>query len=275
MVAPGCINYQNPSHLIEDCPPPVDTAAALQEQINAVFQRARNDPYSQTYNAGWKNHPNFAWGNQQNQYPGAPVVPQQKQNMGGYPNQYNQVYANPLPAAPMGPPPGFGGEQEKRLGALEKSLTTMQLQLNQTNNNNQQQFAHTSKMFEAIMSKIDGLEKGKFPSQPVPNPKEQGPNQSQVNAVHVLRSGKEVDNHVQKPEEETPSSSPPTASPIIETSQDKEAEEDVEPPREVVAPFPNRLKPKKNQAQLEKFLELFKQVKVNVPLLDAIEQVPA
>ena len=80
-----------------------------------------------------------------------------------------------------------------------------------------------------------------------------------------------MDNHVQNHEEETPSSSPPTALPNIEKSKEKEAEEDVEPPREVVAPFPNRLKPKKNHAQMEKFLELFKQVKVNVPLLDAIE----
>ena len=32
---------------------------------------------------------------------------------------------------------------------------------------------------------------------------------------------------------------------------------------------------KKNPAQVEKIWEMFKQVKVNIPLLDAIDQVPA
>ena len=96
-----------------------------------------------------------------------------------------------------------------------------------------------------------------------------------MNAVHILRSGAKVDNQVQMPDVETPSSSTHTTSPTLEKSKEKKLEEDVEPPRKMVAPFPNRLKPKKNQAQMEKFLDLFKQVKINVPLLDAIEQVPA
>ncbi|XP_073036308.1 uncharacterized protein [Primulina eburnea] len=29
--------------------------------------RPRNDPYSNTYNPGWRNHPNFSWGGQNNQ----------------------------------------------------------------------------------------------------------------------------------------------------------------------------------------------------------------
>ena len=43
--APGCINYQNPANLMEESPPPMDTTTTLQEQINAVFQRARNDSF--------------------------------------------------------------------------------------------------------------------------------------------------------------------------------------------------------------------------------------
>ena len=27
----------------------------------------QNNPYSTTYNAGWRNHPNFSWGSQGNQ----------------------------------------------------------------------------------------------------------------------------------------------------------------------------------------------------------------
>ena len=39
------------------------------EQANYVGNSSRqiHDPYSKTYNSGWRNHPNFGWGNQQNQ----------------------------------------------------------------------------------------------------------------------------------------------------------------------------------------------------------------
>ena len=39
-----------------------------------------------------------------------------------------------------------------------------------------------------------------------------------------------------------------------------------------IVPFPNGLRNKKN-AHIEEILEMFKQVKINIPLLDAIQQV--
>ena len=41
----------------------------------------------------------------------------------------------------------------------------------------------------------------------------------------------------------------------------------------VVAPFSNRLRSNRNLIQLDKILEVFKQVKVNISLLDMIQQV--
>ncbi|KAK5811958.1 hypothetical protein PVK06_027350 [Gossypium arboreum] len=39
------------------------------DQLNYMGNnpRSQNNPYSNTYNAGWKNHPNFSWGGQGNQ----------------------------------------------------------------------------------------------------------------------------------------------------------------------------------------------------------------
>ena len=34
--------------------------------------RPQNNPYSNTYNTGWRNHPNFSWGGQGNQRPQHP-----------------------------------------------------------------------------------------------------------------------------------------------------------------------------------------------------------
>ncbi|KAG8475504.1 hypothetical protein CXB51_032277 [Gossypium anomalum] len=46
-----------------------------EEQVNCMGNnnfRSQNNPYSNTYNAGWKNHPNFSWGGQGNQRPQNP-----------------------------------------------------------------------------------------------------------------------------------------------------------------------------------------------------------
>ncbi|KAG8474500.1 hypothetical protein CXB51_031170 [Gossypium anomalum] len=44
------------------------------EQLNYMGNnpRSQNNPYSNTYNAGWRNHPNFSWGGQGNQRPPLP-----------------------------------------------------------------------------------------------------------------------------------------------------------------------------------------------------------
>ena len=41
------------------------------EQLNYIGNnpRPQNNPYSNTYNAGWRNHPNFSWSGQGNQKP--------------------------------------------------------------------------------------------------------------------------------------------------------------------------------------------------------------
>ncbi|XP_031094188.1 uncharacterized protein LOC115998667 [Ipomoea triloba] len=43
--------------------------------MNSFNQRPRNDPYSNSYNPGWKNHPNFSWNNNQNNF--QPIAPPQ------------------------------------------------------------------------------------------------------------------------------------------------------------------------------------------------------
>lgn len=45
------------------------TSSSL-EQVNylAGNHRQQNNPFSKTYNPGWRNHPNLSWGNQNNQW---------------------------------------------------------------------------------------------------------------------------------------------------------------------------------------------------------------
>jgi hypothetical protein len=50
-----------------------------------------------------------------------------------------------------------------------------------------------------------------------------------------------------------------------------------EPPRSFVpkAPYPERLQAPKKEGKLEDILEVFKQVQINIPFLDAIQQIPS
>ena len=123
-------------------------------------------------------------------------------------------------------------------------------------------------------------EEGKHPSHPIQNPK--GQQFEQLKAVMVLRSGKEVDNKVSEKKhdkderletiesdieiekENDPSPSSVMSNPIVTY------EPRVPYPQALDAPFPS----KKNK-QRDDILETFKQVKVNLPLLEAIRQISA
>ena len=118
-------------------------------------------------------------------------------------------------------------------------------------------------------------EQGKFPSWTQPNPREvhelsfstePAPRMDEVMAVITRRSGKQVDQ--------------PVPIPVEETKEEKE----VEPERIIIKedlmkksmppPFPQALKGKKKASNQTEILEVLRQVKVNIPLLDMIKQVP-
>ena len=88
----------------------------------------------------------------------------------------------------------------------------------------------------------------------------------EVKAIITLRSGKEIEQLVPKPAGET------------------RGEEEVEPEhifikedsmkKSMPPPFPQALRGKKKTSKQEGILEVLRQVKVNIPLLDMIKQVP-
>ena len=117
-------------------------------------------------------------------------------------------------------------------------------------------------------------EQEKFPSQTQPNPRgvhelsfstEPAPRMDEVKVVITLRSGKQVDQPVPIPIEETKEENEVEPEHIIikEDSMKKSM-----PP-----PFPQALKGKKKASNHTEILEVLRQVKVNIPLLDMIKQV--
>ncbi|CAN6583756.1 unnamed protein product [Malus baccata var. baccata] len=228
-------------HASEKCPQLIENGGW--ESANAIgFQsqnQPRHDPYSNTYNPGWRDHPNFKW-----------REPQQHQNQGGFRQQ----------------PPGF----------FPKTYGPPQ--------NQPQSGPSASGKFR---------DPGQLPSSTIPNPK--GGFES-AKAI-TLRSGKEVGagstsktghNEDELLELEEEASQQPTAKvvpplpqvpnvPNLPNSSHKgknvsnSVHTNVFPSN---VPFPSRFMQTKKEEAEKDILETFRKVQVNIPLLDAIKQVP-
>ncbi|XP_061358008.1 uncharacterized protein LOC133302269 [Gastrolobium bilobum] len=216
----------DPSHPTDACPSLHDSGSQVDQSVAAVFpenpqhqHQQQNNPFSNTYNPGWKNHPNLIWNqNQQN------VPYQSQQNL---PFQQRQQFVPP---------------QQRQ---------------------NFQQFAPQQPMQQQppVQQQNQQASGSSLPSQTVPNPK----GTDNVSAIS-LRSGKQL---------EEPNQSAVKSSQGGDTGSRKQNTDtsDVHIP----LPFPQRATQSKKQAakaQDKEILDTFRKVEVNIPLLDAIQQIP-
>ena len=282
MPSQPCFNCQSTGHQGEHCPISPPVRDLMVENANVVGQnRPPNDArYGNTYNPNWKNHPNLAWKPKPPVY--VPLGAQQQQQYGSTSQQQQPPTSSPVEQAIMNLSKVVGSfvvEQktinaqinqriekversiDKRIVGLHKSLNkkidTMQSSINSLNNQQQVQ------------------EKGRFPSQTLPNPRgvhelsflsELAPKMDEVQAVITLRSGKEIEQPVSKPVGKTREQEGEEPEHIfIKEDSMKES---------MLPPFPQALRSKKKASKQEGILEVLRQVKVNIPLLDMIKQVP-
>ena len=147
----------------------------------------------------------------------------------------------------------------KRIDGLESSLN--------------QKIENLKYFITRITNLLEVQEKGRFPSQTLPNPKgvheigsSSNSRMDEVKAIITLRSGKEIEQPVPKIAEETKmeKEAEPERIMIREDSMKKNM-----PP-----PFPQALRGKKKITNQTEIREVLRQVKVNIPLLDMIKQVP-
>ncbi|RWR80163.1 Retrotransposon gag protein [Cinnamomum micranthum f. kanehirae] len=233
---------------------------------------------------GSRHHPNFSWKNGQSATP--EYNPQRPSNFGAYVNpQHNTSYA----------PQAQNRSLEESLNTLIQSQRQFMQSLHniqqiiqnnqQAIQNNQQVIQRLETSVEQIKRSLQGQGKGTFPAQPLPNPKGQfevsdvtNPNyQEHVQAV-ALRSGKELQDipkkhkqHVssdlnEKIEKEKGSTNAKTVVDIEKGPDPMTAKP--------VAPFPLRLTHPRQKIPNQEILDVFKEVRINIPLLDAIKQVP-
>jgi hypothetical protein len=278
-----CSFCSSTMHQVNNCPSAVNYTDISNEQVNAAFARPGNDPYSNTYNPGWRNHPNFSWKGQNAE--NSTSGPHNQAQSNRQPYNSSSTYRPPHKQYQAAPPQraestderilNLLGEMNGRMGSIDGKFDEM----SRTVNSHSQSIAKLETQMGQMANTLNRREEGKLPSQPVTNPKglymmDGESSHQHVQSITTLRSGKLVDNQVEK-KKETPTDKGKQV--ITETSTSADPSSDV--PYVPRAPFPERLKAPshfgKQGEKIQAMMEMFKQVKINIPLLDAIQQVPA
>ncbi|XP_073152997.1 uncharacterized protein [Henckelia pumila] len=224
------------------------------EQINAAGgfpgpPQQKYDPYSNTYNPGWKDHPNFRYGN--------PPVHQ----------PHNQAYRAPYHPPTLHPQIPEPGEF---LEKIVKDLSTNTLNFQQETRASIQQLNTQIEQLATAVKRLEALNSSSLPSETVVNLKDN------VSAI-TLRSGKEL-----RVSEEV------VKEPVKNEHEEKSEvdEEEIvqkEAPRGKFSPlseykliptFPLALKESRKDEGIKGLYEIFRRCEVNIPLLDAIKRVP-
>ena len=287
-----CIIFDDPTHLTINCPNLPQVKGEIQiEQSNALnyHRKPFNSSYSETYNPGWGKHPNFNWRNE-----GGPHnLPT---NQGPFKNQGSQGF-------PMNPNQGFHPSSQGNSNPQpyqpphKRSLEDIVTQFVQTQQSTNTEFRtalnHVRSQITKLTSSMGNFqqEKGKLPSQTIQNPQGQnsvgvsGPSDGtfeHCKAVTTLRSGKVIEKTIQPKETIQDVQSEPFRDDEVSDKPHVPRADvvDVEPEKDKAsyvlhAPYPHRLRAPKKVNNHSEIYELFKQVKLNIPLLDSIKQIPS
>ncbi|XP_070664773.1 uncharacterized protein [Malus domestica] len=266
-------------HLTDKCPQLIENGGW--ETLNALGfdnqYQPRNDPFSNTYNPGWRDHPNFKW-----------REPQQGQQQSGFRQQPPGFYQKPFaPTQPQAQP-----AQKSSSSIDNDQIFNLLTSMAQGMQNRDKKVDELEKQVGQIAEFMGQFrEQGKLPSSTIANPK--GGFET-VNAI-MLRSGTQVgakpkssksshDEDEKLLQEEAqgpkltakdeqslpPPSIPPKPSQTTKVSPNSTFSSSI--PLNV--PFPGRFRQSKKEEAEKDILETFRKVQVNIPLLDAIKQIP-
>ena len=240
-----------PGHMTDMCPTLQEDSP---EQANIVGDFSgppprRNDPFAPTYNPGWRNHPNFSYASKP---PGF------------------QQHFQPRPPVQQPSTSNSNMSLEDMVKSLAQSTSQLQQEAQRSQQEShrfQQETRASIRNLEAQMSQLatsmsnlENSNRGKLPSQVIPNPKENA-------SAMQLRSGKEVQSprRAHAKEEEVPRKG---------EEEDEKQSSEVSKKVDIPPPFPGRFTRAKKEESEQEILDTFRKVEINIPLLDAIRQLP-
>jgi hypothetical protein len=216
-----CSFCSSTMHQVNNCPIVVNYNDVSNEQVNAAFSHPGNDLYSNTYNPGWRNHPNFPWksSNAENSAPG----PHNQAQSNKHPYNSSSTYRPPQKQYQATPPPQSDSNFEDRMLKMISDMSDRMMgevngrvgeithivgemngrmgEISQTVNLHSQSIAKLETQVGQMANTLNRREEGKLPSQLVVNPKglymvNEETSHQHVQSITTLRSGKLVDNQV-------------------------------------------------------------------------------
>ncbi|XP_057771076.1 uncharacterized protein LOC130990864 [Salvia miltiorrhiza] len=233
--------------------------------VNAIGGHDGNphkyDPFSNTYNSGWRDHPNFRWKQdgqpQQQNNMGVPMQrPQYNQNQHqqqyqlGPPQHHNQNQQQPPYQPPHRRAP-WEEAIENMVKESEKFCNEIRAGMNQTN----QQISHLTKAVAKLEENT-----GKLPAMGI-NPREH----AQV-VLTEFPEGEEKEEELLAEAE------------LIQRNLSKSGEglaaEQAGGSNLTDAPYPGRLRQKAKENEASEMMKMFQKMELSIPLLDAIRQIP-
>ncbi|KAL2251406.1 UNVERIFIED_CONTAM: hypothetical protein Sindi_2262900 [Sesamum indicum] len=230
-------------HCTNACPTLHDDSTEHADAIGGFFeqQQRRYDPFSNTYNPGWRDNPNLRYDNQ-------------PQNFQRFPHQ-------PPPPPQTNPNSGT---------PLEDIVKTLALSTQQFEQETRLSIQNLESQMSQLASSVSRLEsQGKFSSQTIINPKQN------VSAI-TLCSEKELQlenstrrGHAQQRKTEDAFEIPPK-----EIEKPNQVSEDNSKVFMSKPPFLERFAKSKEEEEEKEILETLLKVEVNIPLINAIKQVP-
>ncbi|XP_062104029.1 uncharacterized protein LOC133815176 [Humulus lupulus] len=216
----SCV-YCGEGHTFDNCPSNPAVVCYMENQN-------RNDPYSNSYNPSWRQHPKFSWSNQ-----------------GAGPSNSSMP---PRPNFPPGYPPQAPQQQAMQSGSLENMLKEYIVKNEAMIQSQAASLRNLENQVGQLANELRNRPHGTLPSD-TENPR----NASNEHCKAVtLRSGKELENSKTNYGHEGEPSS-------IQINQ--EIHKDAELPSK-----------QKLDSQFKKFLDMLKQLHINIPLVEALEQ---
>uniref|UniRef100_A0A1S4AP48 Uncharacterized protein n=1 Tax=Nicotiana tabacum TaxID=4097 RepID=A0A1S4AP48_TOBAC len=195
----------------------------------------QNAQYCNTYNTNWRNHPKFSWGGNQNIRPRA---------------NYNH-------------PPQPPQQSEESLIDMMKKLLLDNQKVMAENQQLRTKFKNLERQFGKMANNQNIRPIGALPSDTDKNP--------QVNTV-ILRNGRELVEVPKKKKEQFGLEEERVPKPVEVDERNKIESEQIS--ERVPPPFPQGLRKKNDDHMFQKFLDMLKQIHLNIPLVDMLSEVP-
>ncbi|KAL0439627.1 UNVERIFIED_CONTAM: hypothetical protein Slati_2445700 [Sesamum latifolium] len=235
------------------CPTLHEESTENADAVGGFFgQQRRYDPFSNTYNPGWRDHPNLRYGNQSHNF--------QK------PPQTN---------------PNFGMPLEDIVKTLALSTQQFQQETHKFQQETRASIQNLESQVSQLASSISRLEsQGKLPSQTIINPKQNAGaitlcGKKELQFEHSTRRGHAQKNRIENSVVRGHAEQGKTGKKLRNSPKQAKKSNQVgeEHPKVFVPklPFPERFFKSEEEKEI---LETLRKVEVNIPLLDAIKQLP-